>query len=104
MFIFQIIITFVKVMIQKKRATKIALLLQSSAYRRANMTYHLFLYEGATWILPEATVEFRDVLDEAGRGIRSDACPSGLLNSNFIKIWGTVIGDKAHLLIATGDN
>lgn len=104
MFIFQIIITFVKVMIQKKRATKIALLLQSSAYRRANMTYHLFLYEGATWILPEATVEFREVLDEAGRGIRSDACPSGLLNSNFIKIWGTVMGDKAHLLIATGDN
>lgn len=104
MFIFQIIITFVKVMIQKKRATKIALVLQSSAYRRANMTYHLFLYEGATWILPEATVEFREVLDEAGRGIRSDACPSGLLNSNFIKIWGTVIGDKAHLLIATGDN
>lgn len=104
MFIFQIIITFVKVMIQKKRATKIALLLQSSAYRRANMTYHLFLYEGATWILPEATVEFREVLDEAGRGIRSDACSSGLLNSNFIKIWGTVLGDKAHLLIATGDN
>lgn len=104
MFIFQIIITFVMVMIQKKRTTKIALLLQSSAYRRANMTYHLFLYEGATWILPEATVEFREVLDEAGRGIRSDACPSGLLNSNFMKIWGTVMGDKAHLLIATGDN
>lgn len=77
---------------------------QTSAYKRANMTYHLFLYEGATWILPKATVEFREVLDEAGRGIRSDACPSGLLNSNFVKIWGTVIGDKAHLLIATGDD
>ena len=66
------------------------------------MTYHLFLYETATWILPDATVEFREVLDEAGRGIRSDACPSRFLNSNSVKLWGTVIGDKAHLLIATG--
>ena len=75
---------------------------QSSKYRRANVTYHPFIYKDATWILPEATVEFRQSLDEHGKGMSSLACSSTYLNSNTVKIWGTVIGNLAHLLVSTG--
>lgn len=68
------------------------------------MIYYLFLYEGVIWILSKAIVEFREVLDEVGRGIRSDVCFSGFFNLNFVKIWGIVIGDKVYLLIVIGDD
>lgn len=73
-------------------------------YGRANVTYHPYIYEGATWILPDATVEFRESLDERDKGISSTACTSGFLNSNTVKIWGTVQGDLADLLVASGIN
>ena len=66
------------------------------------MTYHPFIYKESTWILPEATVEFRESLDEKGKGMSSSACTSAYLNSNTVKIWGTVVGDLAHLLVSSG--
>ncbi|XP_033745593.1 uncharacterized protein LOC117331107 [Pecten maximus] len=77
-------------------------LTETTQHRRANVTYLLFLYKNATWILPDATVEFRESLNEVSQGISSSACSSSYLNSNTVKIWGTVVGDKANLLLASG--
>ena len=76
--------------------------LQDNEYGRANVTYHPFIYEQSTWIWPDTTLEFRESLDERGKGISTTACTSSYLNSNTVKIWGTVIGDLTDLLVATG--
>ena len=76
-----------------------------SLYHRANITYELYLYEGATWILPESVVEFRAALDQPGIGMsNSYACSSSYLRGTSSYLWGTVVGDKAQLLISTGTN
>jgi hypothetical protein len=76
--------------------------LQDNEYGRANVTYHPIIYEQSTWIWPDTTLEFRESLDERGKGISTSACTSSYLNSNTVKIWGTVIGDLTDLLVATG--
>lgn len=77
---------------------------QVSQYRRANVTYEVFLYEGATWILPESILEFRENLDQKGIGMADStyACTSSVLKQTSSRIWGTVVGNKAHVLVSTG--
>ena len=82
---------------------KFCLFFQVSQYRRANVTYEIYLYEDATWILPESIVEFREVLDQPGIGMSNTyACSSSYLRATSSHLWGTVVGDKAHLLVSTG--
>ena len=78
--------------------------LQVSRYRHANITYEVYLYEGATWILPESVVEFREPLDQKGLGMEDSAyaCTSSVLKTSSSRLWGTVVGNKAHLLVSTG--
>lgn len=80
-------------------------MLQVSQYRRTNITYELFLYEGATWVLPESTVEFREVLDQGAHGMNtgSTSCPTSMLRATSGHLWGIIDGRKAQLLISTGN-
>lgn len=54
-------------------------------------------------ILPPAVVEMRAALDEKTKGMNSNNCPTSYLISKTINtIWGTLEGDRAHLLVGTG--
>ena len=66
------------------------------------MTWNPLVFEQATIILPTATVEFRPPLDQHGMGMTATACPQNVLSSNNRRIWGTVVGDNAHVLIGSG--
>ncbi|WAR25690.1 hypothetical protein MAR_011394 [Mya arenaria] len=44
-----------------------------SQYRRTNISYEVFLYEGATWVWPDSTVEFRRTLDQRALGMDTGA-------------------------------
>ncbi|KAK3576661.1 hypothetical protein CHS0354_004945 [Potamilus streckersoni] len=77
-------------------------LLPLPKYHRLNVTYVPYVYENATWILPDSVIEFRQSLDEKSSGINTASCDTSFLNSNTLKIWGNIIGDDAQLLIATG--
>ena len=76
-----------------------------SPYKRVNMTWLPYIYEQATLILPSATFEVRQSLDEVGLGINTHACASSnlKLNSNVRTIWGALDGHRAHLLIGEGE-
>ena len=74
---------------------------QISPYKRVNVTYALYVYEGATFELPTATVEFRVPLDQTGWP--GDNCPSSFLISSTRTIWGQLTANNAHILIGTGD-
>ena len=76
---------------------------QVSPYRRVNMTYALYVYEGANVVLPTATVEFRQRLDQSGEHMPGDNCPASFLVSNTRTIWGQLTANSAHLLIGTGE-
>ena len=76
---------------------------QVSPYKRVNVTYALYVYEGATVVLPTATVEFRQRLDQTGEHMPGDNCPSSFLVSNTTTIWGQLTANDAHMLIGTGD-
>lgn len=73
-------------------------------YERANVTYEVYLYEGATWITPEATLEFRQPLDQRGMGMSTTAtsCPSSQLRSSSGRFYGTLDSFKTHILVSTG--
>jgi hypothetical protein len=60
-----------------------------STYRRTNITWGPLIYQGAFFILPNATVEFREVSSSSKR-------PS------HIDIWGQVVGNLAHLMVGFG--
>ena len=64
-----------------------------------NITWAPYIYEDATFILPTATVEFRQSFDWSEL---QAACPSSMVISSHVTIWGTLIGSNAHLLIGSG--
>ena len=49
-------------------------------------------------------MEFRENLDQKGLGMADSnyACASGIMKHSSSRFWGTVIGNKAHLLVSTG--
>lgn len=65
----------------------------TSEYKRINVTWAPFVYEGATFVLPNGTVEIRRA--------ESLSYPS-IARSSFVKVWGIVLGFKAHLMVAYG--
>ena len=65
----------------------------TSEYRRINVTWAPLVYEGATFVLPNGTVEFR--------GAESLSYPN-IKRSSFLKFWGIVLGFKAHLMVGYG--
>ena len=67
------------------------------------MTYALYVYEGATVVLPTATVELRQRLDQTGEHMPGDNCPSSFLVNSTTTIWGQLTANNAHILIGTGD-
>ncbi|XP_052779121.1 uncharacterized protein LOC128216566 [Mya arenaria] len=75
-----------------------------SQYRRTNISYEVFLYEGATWVWPDSTVEFRRTLDQRALGMDTGAtsCSSSILRTTSGRIWGNIDGTKSHLLVSTG--
>lgn len=64
-----------------------------SPYKRVNMTWAPFVYQAATFVLPYATVEFRQT--------GSKQYPSLTIPSLY-KIWGIMDGQNAHLLVGHG--
>ena len=65
----------------------------TSEYRRINVTWAPLVYEGATFILPNGTVEFRRAENLGYPDIK---------RSSFLKFWGMVLGFKAHLMVGYG--
>ncbi|KAK2190044.1 hypothetical protein NP493_91g04021 [Ridgeia piscesae] len=65
------------------------------------MTVAIYVYENATLVLPPAVVDFRQRFDQAALDV-PQACPATDLVSSQVKIWGRLIGDKAHLLVSKG--
>ena len=65
----------------------------TSEYRRINVTWAPLVYEGATFVLPNGTVEFR--------GAENLSYPD-IKRSSFLKFWGIVLGFKAHLMVGYG--
>ena len=65
----------------------------TSEYHRINVTWAPIVYEGATIILPNGTLEFRRA--------ESLSYPS-LVRSSQVQFWGRVIGDRAHLMVGHG--
>ena len=76
---------------------------QVSPYRRVNVTYALYVYEGANVVWPTATVEFRLRLDQTAEHMPGPSCPSSFLMDSTRTIWGQLTANNAHLLIGTGD-
>ena len=74
-----------------------------SQYRHVNMTVAIYVYENATLVLPPAVVDFRQRFDQAALDV-PQACPATDLVSSQVKIWGRLIGDKAHLLVSKGES
>lgn len=66
------------------------------------MTWNPLVFEKANLILPTATVEFRPSLDQMGKEMPGPACAGITLFGTNPKIWGNLIGDKAHLLVGNG--
>lgn len=64
-----------------------------STYRRTNVTWGPLIYKGAFFILPNATVEFRE--------IKSLEYPS-LQRPSHVDIWGQVVGNLGHLMVGFG--
>ena len=64
-----------------------------SEYRRINVTWAPLVYEGATFVLPNGTVEFRRAENLGYPDIK---------RSSFLKFWGMVLGFKAHLMVGYG--
>ena len=65
----------------------------TSEYRRINVTWAPLVYEGATFVLPNGTVEFRRAENLGYPDIK---------RSSFLKFWGMVLGFKAHLMVGYG--
>ena len=65
----------------------------TSEYRRINVTWAPLVYEGATFVLPNGTVEFRRAENLSYTDIK---------RSSFLKFWGIVLGFKAHLMVGYG--
>ena len=65
----------------------------TSEYRRINVTWAPLVYEGATFVLPNGTVEFRRAENLGYPDIK---------RSSFLKFWGIVSGFKAHLMVGYG--
>ena len=65
----------------------------TSEYRRINVTWAPLVYEGATFVLPNGTVEFRRAENLSYPDIK---------RSSFLKFWGIVLGFKAHLMVGYG--
>ena len=65
----------------------------TSEYRRINVTWAPLVYEGATFVLPNGTVEFRRA-ENLGY--------PDITRSSFLKFWGIVLGFKAHLMVGYG--
>ena len=66
------------------------------------MTWGPLVYEDATLILPHATVEFRQSLDQRSIGITDGVCEATFLTPDVTRIWGELVGHRSHLLVATG--
>lgn len=64
-----------------------------STYRRVNVTWAPYIYSEASFILPNATVEFR--------ATKSLEYPS-LTRSSSVDFWGRVVGNLGHLLVGFG--
>jgi len=65
----------------------------TSEYKRINVTWAPLVYEGATFVLPNGTVEFRRAENLGYPDIK---------RSSFLKFWGIVLGFKAHLMVGYG--
>ncbi|XP_038052472.1 uncharacterized protein LOC119725183 [Patiria miniata] len=72
-----------------------------SPYKRLNVTWAPYIYENASFILPPATIEFRQSFDWT-QFYPQAACPSSMLISSHVSIWGTLDGSRAHLLVGSG--
>ena len=64
-----------------------------SSYRRTNVTWAPYIYRDATFVFPNATLEFRQA--------NSLEYPA-LTRSSNIDFWGRVVGDLGHLLVGYG--
>ena len=79
--------------------------LQVAEHQRHNVTYTPVIFNDATWILPTATVEFREPLDENGAMSNSDNCNAAYLRTaTYSTIWGEMQAERAHLLVAEGNH
>ena len=65
----------------------------TSEYKRINMTWAPFIYENATFVLPNGTVEIRRA--------ESLSYPN-IQRSSEVNFWGSVLGFKAHFMVAYG--
>ena len=65
----------------------------TSQFLRINVTWSPVIYQDATLVLPNGTVEIRRA--------ESLEYPS-LTRSSHVSIWGRVIGDQAHLMVGHG--
>ena len=65
----------------------------TSEYKRINVTWAPLVYEAATFVLPNGTVEFRRAENLGYPDIK---------RSSFLKFWGIVLGFKAHLMVGYG--
>ena len=77
--------------------------LQEDAYQRHNVTYTPYIFNDAVWIMPTATVEFREPLDERTDMANADNCLTAFLRpATYSTVWGEMQAHRAHLLIAEG--
>lgn len=65
----------------------------TSEYKRINVTWAPFIYENATFVLPNGTVEIRKA---------ESLSYSNIQRSSEVNFWGSVLGFKAHLMVAYG--
>lgn len=65
----------------------------TSEYKRINVTWAPFIYENATFVLPNGTVEIRKA---------NSLSYSNIQRSSQVSFWGSVLGFKAHLMVAYG--
>jgi hypothetical protein len=70
--------------------------IQVSPYKRVNMTWFPVIYEEAKLILPPAWYEIRSPLADGG------TCAASYLVSAVRQIWGSLIGNDAHVIIGSG--
>ena len=65
----------------------------TSEYKRINVTWAPYVYESATFVLPNGTVEIRRA--------ESLSYPN-IQRSSQVSFWGIVLGFKAHLMVGYG--